>query len=259
MAASTATSSLIVAKGAFAGSRQQFKAQKAVPAVQKFSVVASAEEDKAVLSNRRAALSLFAAGTAAVAAKPSFAAYGEGANVFGRATNTSGFVTFAGDGYAILVPSKFNTSKEKEFPGTDARWESNFRVADTLIVTVNDSDKGSITDYGSPEEFLSSIGFMLGTSSFFGETKSEGGFKDNTVSASALLDVNTKEKNGKTYYEFELLTRTADGDEGGRHALFSAAVSGGKLYVAKFQAGDKSWFKGLEIPARTTMKSFTVA
>jgi len=30
-------------------------------------------------------------------------------------------VPFAGDGYALLVPGKFNPSKEREFPGMDMR------------------------------------------------------------------------------------------------------------------------------------------
>ena len=30
---------------------------------------------------------------------------------------------YAGDGYAILLPSKFNQSKEREFPGMDLRCE----------------------------------------------------------------------------------------------------------------------------------------
>ena len=43
---------------------------------------------------------------------------------------------------------------------------------------------------------------------------------------------------------YELLTRTADGNEGGRHQLLTAAVGNGNLYVCKVQIGDKRWFKG---------------
>ena len=38
-------------------------------------------------------------------------------------------------------------------------------------------------------------------------------------------------KDGKTYYTYELLTRTADGTEDGRHQLFAAAASNGNLYI----------------------------
>ena len=43
---------------------------------------------------------------------------------------------------------------------------------------------------------------------------------------------------------YELLTRTADGNEGGRHHLLTAAVGNGNLYICKVQIGDKRWFKG---------------
>ena len=41
-----------------------------------------------------------------------------------------------------------------------------------------------------------------------GETISEGGFQPNKVSAASLLDASkATDKNGKTYYKYELLTR----------------------------------------------------
>lgn len=33
----------------------------------------------------------------------------------------SGFVPYSGEGFALLLPSKYNPSKEKEFPGTELR------------------------------------------------------------------------------------------------------------------------------------------
>lgn len=77
--------------------------------------------------SRRAALGFFGAAAAAVAAAgapaPALAAYGDAANVFGRVTNRSGFVPYAGEGFAVLLPSKWNPSKEKDFSG----------VAETLL------------------------------------------------------------------------------------------------------------------------------
>ncbi len=32
-----------------------------------------------------------------------------------------GFVPYSGEGFALLLPSKYNPSKEKEFPGTELR------------------------------------------------------------------------------------------------------------------------------------------
>lgn len=69
-----------------------------------------------------------------------------------------------------------------------------------------------------------------------GETNSEGGFAPNRVSAASLLDVGqSTDKKGIDFYEYELLVRTADGDEGGRHQLIKAGVSNGKLYILKIQ------------------------
>lgn len=246
------------AKSSVASRNELTACKKAAPINKKMSVSCNSE-DSVQITNRRSALSMLTAGAVTLAAKPSFAAYGEGANVFGSVSNTSGFFPFAGDGYAALIPAKFQPSKEREFPGADARFESNFRVSDNIIFTVNPSSKSKITDYGSPEDFLKNVSFMLGQNSWGGESQSEGGFAENTVSSAALLDTKSVTKKGKTYYELELLTRTADGNEGGRHQLIGATVSNGQLYVIKIQSGDKSWFKGGEKPSRSTLSSFTVA
>ena len=80
------------------------------------------------------------------------------------------------------------------------------------------------------------------------------------MSAASVLDVQeATDKKGKKYYKYEVLTRTADGDEGGRHHLVAATVSGGNLYILKVQAGDKRWFKGAKTEAVGTWNSFTVA
>jgi hypothetical protein len=93
-----------------------------------------------------------------------------------------------------------------------------------------------------------------------GQTQSEGGFAPNRVSAASLLDVfESTDKKGKKYYKYEFLVRTADGDEGGRHQLISAAVSNGKLLILKIQAGDKRWIYGVDREAKESWNSFTVA
>lgn len=55
------------------------------------------------------------------------------------------------------------------------------------------------------------------------------------------------------------LPPAADGDEGGRHQLITAAVSGGNLWILKVQVGDKRWFKGVNKDAFGLVKSFTLA
>ena len=51
----------------------------------------------------------------------------------------------------------------------------------------------------------------------------------------------------------------ADGDEGGRHQLITAAVGNGNLYILKIQIGDKRWFKGADQGAKGAWNSFVVA
>ena len=88
---------------------------------------------------------------------------------------------------------------------------------------------------------------------------SEGGFAPNRVSAASLLGIKeVADKKGKEYYQYELLVRSADGDEGGRHQLIKATVSNGKLYIIKVQVGDKRWFKGVNKDANGSVDSFTV-
>merc|ERR1711988_732837 len=112
---------------------------------------------------------------------------------------------------------------------------------------------------GGPEQFLNTWAFLLGQQMYSGKTISEGGFAPDRVSAASVLDVeSTTDKKGKTLYRYNILSRTADGDEGGRHQLISATVSGGILYILKIQVGDKRWFKGVKKEAEGALNSFIV-
>ncbi|KAK9821725.1 hypothetical protein WJX81_005807 [Elliptochloris bilobata] len=223
-------------------------------------VVRAQAEEPAVA--RRAALGLLAGAAALITNTPSSeAAFGEAARVFGgKATNTSGFIPYSGEGFALLLPARWNPSKEKDFPGVQLRYEDNGDAVNNLTVIVQKTDKTSIEGYGAPDKFLGDVSFLLGEQVFKGDTISEGGFQPNKVSAASLLDVQSaKDKNGKTYYKYEILTRSADGDEGGRHQLINAAVSNGNLYLLKVQIGDKRWFKGAKKDGEGTFNSFVVA
>jgi len=220
------------------------------------AIVASASEQKEI--SRRAAFSLAAGAAALVASRPALAAYGEAANVFGEATNSSGYTPYAGDGYAVLLPTKFNPSKEREFAGIDVRYEDNFDAVNTLMVIVKPAEKSKMEDYGSPDAFLPTLAPLLGQQAWQGESMSEGGFAPGKVSVANVLTAGSRSAGGKTYYQYEILTRTADGDEGGRHHLFATTVNNGKLYILKCQAGDKRWFKGLERDLKKVQASFTV-
>ncbi|BBN12462.1 photosystem II oxygen-evolving enhancer protein 2 [Marchantia polymorpha subsp. ruderalis] len=219
---------------------------------------ASAEEKE--VTSRRSALALLA-GLVAVGAKasPALAAYGESANVFGTPKVQSGFTTYSGEGFTVDLPSKWNPSKEKEFPGQVLRYEDNFDQLSNLSVSIVSAPVKSIKDYGSPEKFLSEVSYLLGKQSYDGQTASEGGFDKNAVATASIFTAEEKEVNGKTYYNLEVLTRTGDGNEGGRHQCIVATVDNGKLYIFKAQAGDKRWFKGSEKFVHGAADSFTVA
>lgn len=210
---------------------------------------------------RRASLASIAGAAALLSGvAPSMAAYGDSANVFGRVTNQTGFVPYVGEGFALNLPSKWNPSKEQDAPGTVLRYEDNFDAVNNFLVSVTPTDKSNIAAYGNPEKFLEYISFLLGKQSYAGETQSEGGFAPNRVSAASILDINTTtDKKGKEYYTYEILTRTADGNEGGRHQLIKATVSEGKLWVLLVRCGDKRWFKGVKKEAVGVFDSFIVA
>merc|ERR1719240_1040569 len=211
-------------------------------------------------TNRRQLVSAFSASIMMFKVNSSLAAYGDSANVFGKTTNKSGFIAYAGDGFSMLLPSKWNLSKEKDFPNVALRYEDNFDAVNNLVVIKEKTGKGRIEDFGSPDQFLNTFSFLLGQQSYSGKTISEGGFAPDRVSAASVLDLeSTSDKKGKTVYRYNILSRTADGDEGGRHQLISATVSGNTLYILKIQVGDKRWFKGVNKDAEGAFNSFIVA
>ncbi|XP_010522048.1 PREDICTED: oxygen-evolving enhancer protein 2-1, chloroplastic isoform X2 [Tarenaya hassleriana] len=219
----------------------------------------SSEEDNSSVS-RRLALTLLV-GAAAVGSKvsPADAAYGEAANVFGKPKSDTDFLAYSGEGFKLVIPSKWNPSKEVEFPGQVLRYEDNFDATSNVSVMVTPTDKKSITDFGSPEEFLSQVNYLLGKQSFFGKTDAEGGFDGNAVASANILDTSSQDVGGKQYYYLSVLTRTADGGEGGKHQLITATVNGGGKVICKAQAGDKRWFKGARKFVENTASSFSVA
>ena len=49
------------------------------------------------------------------------------------------------------------------------RYDDNFDVINCINVMANPTDKGKISDYGTPEKFLESVGYLLGRQSYEGE------------------------------------------------------------------------------------------
>jgi len=200
---------------------------------------------------------------AALTGQAAKAEVGVGARMFKEtASNPTGFVPYVAPTkeFSMLLPSKWNPSKEKDFPGMQLRYEDNFDAVNNLMVIKEKTDKAKIEDYGAPEKFLDQFSYLLGTQSYGGKTVSEGGFAPDRVSAASVLDVQaTTDKKGRSVYKYNILSRTADGDEGGRHQLISAVVNGGDLWILKIQVGDKRWFKGAKKEAEGAFNSFIVS
>ncbi|KAI3437118.1 PsbP domain-containing protein [Psidium guajava] len=220
---------------------------------------AAGEEEGAAVSRRLALTVLIGAAAVGSKVSPADAAYGEAANVFGKPKTNTDFLPYNGNGFKLFIPSKWNPSKEVEYPGQVLRYEDNFDTTTNVAVMVTPTDKKSITDYGSPESFLAEVNYLLGKQAYFGKTDSEGGFESDAVATANILESSSPEVGGKKYYFLSVLTRTADGDEGGKHQLIYATVKDGKLYICKAQAGDKRWFKGARKFVESTASSFSVA
>lgn len=77
--------------------------------------------------------------------------------MFGKPKKNTDFLPYEGNGFKLLLPSKWNPSKEVEYPGQVLRYEDNFDTTTNVAVTVTPTNKKSITDFGPPEEFLSQV------------------------------------------------------------------------------------------------------
>lgn len=79
------------------------------------------------------------------------------ASVFGKPKTNTDFLHYDGEGFKILIPSKWNPSKEVEHPGQVLRYEDNFDCNSNVTVVVTPTDKRSINDYGPPAAFISQV------------------------------------------------------------------------------------------------------
>lgn len=77
--------------------------------------------------------------------------------MFGKPKKNTDFLPYTGEGFKIQIPSKWNPSKEIEYPGQVLRYEDNFDATSNVSDMITPTDKKSITDYGSPEQFLSQV------------------------------------------------------------------------------------------------------
>ena len=83
--------------------------------------------------------------------------------------NQKGFVSYAGENFALLLPSKWNPSKERDFAGVVLRYEDNFDAVNNLVVIEQPAGgKSKIEDFGAPDKFLESVQYLLGQQVFSG-------------------------------------------------------------------------------------------
>ena len=104
-----------------------------------------------------------------------------------------------------------------------SRYEDNFDALSHLVVIKSPAGgKSSIDAFGSKEEFLQSISYLLGKQAYAGKTNSEGGFDPNKVSAANILESDVVTSNGKKYYKYEVLTRSGEATVYGFAGAYSA-------------------------------------
>ena len=164
--------------------------------VNKPAAAAAAVDRRAALASLAGAAALVAG---AAAPAPANAAYGEAANVFGKATNTTGFVPYQGEGFALLLPSKWGPRRQVVAPGVVLSYEDNGDAVNHVDVIARKAGGGDIGSFGGADKFLNDVVRpLLGEQVFAGQSRSEGGFQADKVAAASLLDVQeAKDKNGK--------------------------------------------------------------
>jgi hypothetical protein len=210
--------------------------------------------------SRRVLGGLLGAGLLAISSAPSEAAFGEAARVFGgKATNTTGYVPYRSDDFSLLLPARWEPTEERDSKNVLLRYVDTY-PANNLMVMKTKTAKNSVKEFGDPQSFLKEVNYLFGDNVWQGASRSEGGFKPNQVSTASLLDSEmVTGKDGKDHMNLHVLIRSADGNEGGKHHLISAAVSNGQLYIMKAQIGDKRWNKGGSRDSKTLQDSFAVA
>lgn len=196
--------------------------------------------------DRRAALAAAAGAFALSRAQPAEAAYGQSANVFKKSQEkkSTDYSAYIADNYVVQIPQRgYNPSPQglmAEWSGVLIRWED-FNATDYANVTVTEYKKADLPSV----EDIASLG-MLGEATWDGFGEFSGidftTEKSRAINAVNVLDAFNKDVNGTKYVVYELLSRTVDGSQGGRHHLISAAkAKDGKVYICKYTCGDKHW------------------
>jgi len=178
--------------------------------------------------------------------------YGEAGRVFAPSKETidTDYQTYSGNGYTIELPMRgFNPVPPgllARYDNVDVMWDD-WQSTDYATISV------SVVD-GSGKDSLQDLQYLFGKDAWkCGDSNScndryleEQGFTSGS-SVGHIMRVDKESKNGVTYNIYDVLTRYADGSQGGRWHMISAASKGGKTYVAHFVAGEKHWTKNKAI------------
>jgi photosystem II oxygen-evolving enhancer protein 2 len=106
----------------------------------------------------------------------------------------AGFIPYTGEGFAVLLPSKYNPSKEKEFKGTVLRYEDNGDTVNNVSVMKIPTSKSSIEQYGSQDEFLKQLNEqgLFGKQAYTGIVPFEFRFLPKRIDVHALVALSSK-------------------------------------------------------------------
>ncbi|MEL4894433.1 photosystem II reaction center PsbP [Crocosphaera sp. Alani8] len=150
----------------------------------------------------------------------------------------------AGDGYQFLYPSGWvGVDVKQSSQGVDVIFRDLIEESENLTVIISDVDKEkTLTSLGTPTE----VGYYLLKQM---NNKAENG---RTVD---LIDAESREVEGKTYYNLEYEVTLPNQTK--RHNLASIAVSRGKLFTFNLSTLQNRWSK-VENLFKTTVNSFSV-
>jgi len=125
-----------------------------------------------------------------------------------------------GDRYEFLYPFGW---EEIYVKGTDILFKDIIEPLETASVTVIQTEKTSIKEYGDLADVTTSLAEKVLTP---------------PGQAVKMVNAKEKEENGKTYYVFEF---TAQNPRYVRHSLVSAAIDNGKYFIFVTGANQKRW------------------
>jgi len=186
---------------------------------------------------------------------------GEAARVFApsKEKKETDFQVYYGSGYTINLPMRgFNPSPPGMlglYPSIDVMWQD-YQTTDIAQVSVQVIDSGNKVELGDMPYLFGKDVWDCSNNQCNERYLEEQGFTTGS-SVGSLMKSESTSVDGVTYKVYDVLTRYADGGEGGRWHLIKAASKDGKTYVMQFLGGEKHWTRNKSI-AESTRDSFKI-